>query len=419
VLADYFPNCIGEKLHGVTPSLKDLPDVFWVCPSCGDPIINPTDGKWITHYPEVKSIGWHIPQILSPRQSAAKIFTAFIEATDITEFYNSKLGIPHISREAQIVDLDILRSTVDPELRWAATTGQYPRNCAMGIDQMLGFNVVVIRKWGPVSDEGRRESHLVHLEWIANPDEVDFNPWKRCYELMKQFDVAYCVADALPNGNDALAFANDPDLKGRVFLADYSFEAQKGEDICVWGDRIIKDKNRKADGDIKSKYRVRISRYHAIEWNLMRYVTRTKRQPHERGLIAAIPDKRKRMQREFICAEFWKHLMAVARRKHVLDETQDKFKMVFENVGLDPHFLHADLYCELALTRIMAGEQAFGDYKPPEVPTEHTFVQDEINPEHWHCAACDLRLAVPAETTPSVVAEKAGYGKCEKGPTFV
>ena len=418
VLADHFPACIGERMPGVTPSLRDLPDTFWVCPTCSEPIVNPATGRWITHYPTVKSIGWHIPQILSPRQSAAKIFTAFLEATDITEFYNSKLGIPHISKESQIVNRDILKATVDTDLRWPAVTGIYPRNCAAGIDQMLGFNVIVIRKWGPLQENGRRESQLVHVEWIANPEIPDFDPWKRCFELMKQYDVAYCVADSMPNGNDALAFANDPDLKGRVFLADYSYEAQKGEDICIWGDKIAHDPNRKADESIKSKYRVRISRYLAIEWNLMRYVTRTKRQPHERGLIGELPDRRKKLQREFICDTFWKHLMAVARRKHVLDETQDKFKMVFENVGLDPHFLHADLYCELALTRVHEGGHAFGDYVPAEEATEHTFERDEVNPEHYRCMVCQLALAVPDGMTPGVFATKSGFAKCEAGPAF-
>jgi hypothetical protein len=425
VLSDVFPDCIGERLPGVSPALKDLPQVFWVCPRCKEPIINPREGRWIPHNVRAAAKGYHIPQILSPRQSAGKIYASFLEATDLIEFYNSKLGVPHITKEAQIVDLDTLRRTVDGNLRWPAMGGQRPRNCAMGIDQMLGFNVVVIRRWGEVLPNGQRESVLVHLEWIEDPDDPGFDPWKRCAELMREYDVAICVADAMPNGNDALQFANAPEHRGRVFLADYSYESQTGEDIAVWGDKVTRDPNRKAAKDIKSKYRVQVSRYHAIEWNLMRYVNRIKRQPHERGLLGLVPNKRKQMVKEFICEIFWKHLMAVARRKievqdnvsigghtHKLD--QGKIKMVFENVGLDPHFLHADLYCELALTRVAGGGGAFRDYAEARRPKDasHEFVMSDNNPEHYRCEKCGLAVAVPPGMTPGEMAAKAGFAEC-------
>lgn len=416
VLADVFPNCVGEYTPG-HPKYGSYGANFWVCPSCGEVIDNPRDGIWVPHNSGARARGYHIPQILSPRQNANKIFDAFLRATDITEFYNSKLGIPHIAKDAQIVNLDILRRTVDPDLRWPAMTGQYPRGCAMGVDQMMGFNVVVIRELGPKMLNGLRESRLVHLEWVADPTVPDFDPWERCSELMKLYDVEFCVVDAMPNGNEALKFALKEGHKGRVFLADYSFEAAKGEDICVWEDKVIADPNRKASNDTKLKYRVRISRYHGIEWNLMRYVHRIKRQPHEKGLLGLLPDIRRKMVKDFMCATFWKHLMAVARRKRIVDETQDKFKMVFENIGLDPHFLHADLYCELALTRIREGGGAFEDYAKaaePDKPAVHNFKRLEGSPDHWHCEDCDLTVAVPPGTTPGEVAEKAGFTECKK-----
>jgi len=284
----------------------------------------------------------------------------------------------------------------------------------MGVDQMFGFNVAVIREWGPVMASGTKESRLVHVEWIANPEKPDFDPWERCRELMKIFDVAICVVDAMPNGNEALRFALEDDHRGRVFLADYSYESAKGEDVCVWGDKVTTDPNRKAAADIKSKHRVRISRYHGIEWNLMRYVHRIKRQPHERGLIGELPNIQKKMVRDFVSDTFWKHLMAVARRKRVVDETQDKFRMVFENIGLDPHFLHADLYAELALTRIKEGGSAFHDYGEAArvVDSSHTFARDEHNPEHYLCKGCGLAIAIPDGVSPEETAATAGFKDC-------
>lgn len=408
VLSDFFPECIGEQSL-ITPKYANKGKYFWVCPTCGEPIDNPRDGYWQEHNPGAKKIGHHIPQILSPRQNAVKIYEAYLNATDLTEFYNSKLGIPHLSKEAQIVDIDILKSTVDTDLRWKSAG----RNTALGIDQMLGFNVAVVREWGPKMDNGHRESRLIHLEWIAKPEELGFSPWPRCHELMKQYDVGFCVIDAMGgSAEQALTFALE--YPGRVFLADYSCDGSNGEDICIWGDKVVTDPNRKASRDTKLKHRVMISRYHAIEWNLMRYVKRMKRQPHEKGLIGLLPDKQRKMMKDFVCDTFWKHLMSIARRKQVIDELQDKFKMVFENIGLDPHFLHADLYCELALTRIKElGNGAFGDYataKPKE--TNHDFIQNEVNPSHYQCSKCGFAVAVPEGITPDEIAAKAGYKDC-------
>ena len=403
VLSDLFPECIGEKLNGVTPSLKDLPSHFYFCPKCKEVIDNPREGLWIPHNPQSSIVGFHIPQTLSKFMPAKKMLEAFQEASDLQEFYNSKLGIAYLSPESQIVNEDILRATVNPDLKWK-TEGV---NCAMGIDQMGGFNVVVIREWGPKADNGMRKSRLVHLEWIEALD-----PWERCSELMHKYDVSVCVPDAGPNYNDAMKFAHKH--RGKVFLGDYTWDATGGKDICVWGDRPI-DPNKKASLDTKSKYRVRISRFHAIEWNLMRYVNRLKEQPREGGLIAQISDLSGKKQLVQVCKLFWTHLQKVARRKQWIDETQGKYKMIFENIGLDPHFLHADLYCEIALSRMKGGEGAFADFKDPEATNDgHQWKKNDNNSNHYRCTneGCGVQVMISPGQSPQEVAEKSGRGEC-------
>jgi hypothetical protein len=413
VLSDVFPDCIGERLGGVTAALKDMPKRFWVCPRCGEPVKHVRDGKWIEHNPGALSTGYHIAQTLSCRQNADKIFNSFLRATDITEFYNSKLGIPHISKEAQIVDLDILRATVNPNLRWSHTQSIKPNNCSMGVDQMFGFNVVVIRYRGPKDENsGLHKSRLAHIEWV-----VDVDPWKRCAELMSEYDVSCCVADAMPNANEALRFAKA--FPGRVFLADYSYEGGKGLDICQWGDRVQGDHNKKADQEIKDKRRVRISRFHGIEWNLTKYVNRQKEQPHEKGLLMPVPDLANRPQQVFICEDvFWAHMTKIARRKKVINEEQSIFKMVFENIGIDPHFVHADLYAELGLTRLKDRyNSAFGNYaQQADVVDElaHVWFPVEGEPSRFHCDKCNLTVSVRPGVTAQDTADKNGYGKCQE-----
>jgi hypothetical protein len=409
VLADVFPNCIGEKSQGMTPSLRHLPDTFYICPICKEPIINPREGLWIPHNPDSKVIGYHIPQTLSCRQNAEKMLKAYQEASDLQEFFNSKLGIAYLAPESQIVNDTILHATVNDDIKWL-TRGQ---NFAMGVDQMGGFNVITIRYWGPKDPIiGTSKSRLAHIEVVYDDD-----PWKRCDQMMEQYDINVCVVDALPNINEARRFAKR--WKGRVWLADYTYNSQGDGDICIWGDRP-KDTNseRKSGDEIKNKYTCKISRYHGIEWNLMKYVHRLKEQPNELALEATVQDNVGRPVTLRLCkAWFWVHLQKVARRKVVIDEKQGKFKMVFENIGLDPHFLHADLYCELALSRIKPDGhvKAFSDFSE-EVKRalgqgEHDWRQQE-NPQHHRCEVCAVTVRVLADQTAQEVAEKKGWGIC-------
>ena len=411
VLADVFPNCIGEKLPGMSPSLRHLPDTFYICPVCKEPVVNPRDGIWIPHRPEAKTIGYHIPQTLSCRQNAEKMLKAYQEASDLQEFFNSKLGIAYLAPESQIVNETILRATVNPDLKWL-TRGQ---NFAMGVDQMGGFNVVTIRYWGPKTDLGTSKSRLAHIEVIYDDD-----PWTRCDELMVQFDVNVCVVDALPNINEARRFAKR--WKGRVWLADYSYDSKGDGDICVWGDRP-KDNHseKKSSEETKNKYTAKISRFHGIEWNLMKYVHRLKEQPDERTLEAEVQDNVGRPVVLRLCEKwFWAHLQKVARRKEVVDEKQGKFRMVFENIGLDPHFLHADLYCELALSRIKAEGrvQAFGEHAEAVKATKKAGAHEwtpQANQQHHGCDVCGMMVKAGPGEDPQAIAESKGFGIC-KGP---
>ncbi len=409
VLADVFPNCIGEKSAGMTPSLRHMPDVFYVCPVCKEVIDNPREGIWIPHNPGAKVLGYHIPQTLSCRQNAEKLLNAYQEASDLQEFFNSKLGIAYLAPESQIVNEDILRATVNTDLKWL-TKGA---NLAMGIDQMGGFNVVTLRYWGEKTDTGLCKSRLAHIEVIYDDD-----PWTRCDELMEQYDVSVCVVDALPNINEARRFAKR--FRGRVWLADYSYDSKGDGDICVWGDRPKDNPSeKKSSEEIKNKYTVKISRYHGIEWNLMKYVHRMKEQPHERGLEATVQDTVGRQVTIHLCEKmFWIHLQKVARRKQVVDESQGKFRMVFENIGLDPHFLHADLYCELALSRIKleGRDKAFGDFagvaKKYASKGEHDWRQLS-NPAHWKCVYCNITVSVENGEFAQGVAAKHGLELCQ------
>jgi ferredoxin len=398
VLADVFPDCIGTYC-GKT---------VFVCPSCNTVVDNPRDGRWIAHYPDNKTVGYHIPQTLSCRQTPEKIMLAFQSARDLQEFYNSKLGIAYLAPESRIINEDILRATVNPDLQWL----KQGTNFSMGIDQMGGFNVLTIRYWGPKDlGTGLNKSRLAHIEVVYAAD-----PWERCDELMTQYDISTCVADALPNINEARRFAQR--WPGRVWLADYSYQTKGDNDICEWGDRPTStNSEKKSSGEIRNKYTVRIDRFLGIEWNLMKYVHRLKEQPNELSLEAVIQDAVGRPLPVRICKDyFWVHLQKVARRKVMVDEAQGKFKMIFENIGIDPHALHADLYCELALSRVNpdGSGKAFADFAAAaraNVAGEHEW--EHKNGTVHCCTKCGIAVMVKKNETAQQVAEKHGWKECK------
>jgi hypothetical protein len=408
ILSEVFPNCIGENT-GIGPAMKNLPQYFYVCPTCKTIILNPRDGHWRQHNPTSKRLGYHIPQTLSCAQTPGKILDAFSNAKNVQEFYNSKLGIAYLAKEARICTEEHLRSTVNLDLKWLSTG----RNFSMGIDQMGGFNVVVIRYWGPKDPLlGACKSRLAHLEMIYADD-----PWERCCELMHQFDIAICVADAVPNFNEARRFAKK--FPGRVFLAEYNFTPEEGDDdICEWGDRPKKtNSQRKSSDETINKHRVRINRFLAIEWNLKKFVDRLKEQPNERTLEAEIVDELGKKKTVPICQDvFWVHQQKVARVMET-DEATGKTKMNFVNLGLDPHFLHADLYAELALSRTNPDQKgkAFGDYGERARAVkkgEHDWQQRGTTPI-YSCGNCGVAVRVTGDQTPQAAAEKGGYKVCE------
>lgn len=420
VLYEHFPACVGTKLSGVTPALKGLPDTFWVCPVCNEPIPNPQVGRWVAHNANARAIGWHIPQILSPMQTAEKVFWAYLSAQNLGEFYRSKLGIPYLSPEERPITLDHLKATVNPDLKWL-TRGV---NCAMGIDQMGGYNVVRVVQWGTSDERGVAKSRTVHLEYVIAED-----PWVRCGELMEQYDVSVCVADWEPNYNEALRFVKQ--FPGRAWLADYSFDAMHADEVCEWADRPRESQGQKRAGqETKNKYRVRISRFHAIDWFYHRIKDRLTEQPHERGLVVELPvardhkgqvitvepRSRRRPEPVFLAEEvYWKHLLSAARQKEVVDEAQGKNKMTYVHVGIDPHFLHAGLYAELALTRVGKGMgRALASYAEEEkakvAKEQHEWEQK--SERYWQCGRCYIAVAVGIGETAQQVSEKHGMGKC-------
>jgi hypothetical protein len=165
----------------------------------------------------------------------------------------------------------------------------------MGVDQMGGYNYVVIGKRDP---NGKKT--LTHLEIIQqeNPLYRDGNgnpvtPFKRLYELMREFNVGCAVIDAMPNYNEAADLART--FPARIFLAHYG---EAGVDIVKWHDKMkMREQIKRGSKEIKLKWQVTVNRYMSIDYALQELVEGNIDIPHPDALVQSVATRSRAVSR--------------------------------------------------------------------------------------------------------------------------
>ncbi|MGH9893735.1 MAG: phage terminase large subunit family protein [bacterium] len=151
------PLCIG-KGNGTTPGIPVEP--FYRCPRCDTIIEDPQEGEYIARNPGAKAVGFHFPQMLSPRQTAGDILEKWERRVDTATFYRRVLGRPYTDPDTQPVTEAHLSNAQNPDLRWGPPKRDQHDGVFMGVDQMGGDNraVLVGRQYGS------SRMRLLHLE---------------------------------------------------------------------------------------------------------------------------------------------------------------------------------------------------------------------------------------------------------------
>lgn len=243
ILCLEFPECIVEHLRGTMAG-----QTYYQCKKCKQRINDPQHGRYIAHGdPKHHRSGYQFSQMLShaPTATPASLLSSYREALNKKEWVNAKLGIPFIDTNNQPLSPEMLERNISPLIQWGKPIG----TCFMGIDQMVGFNVVcIVARRG----EGRQ---VVWYEIIES-----LNPWNRTAQLMEDFDVEVCFLDSEPNANEALRFARDFDR--RVFLVKRGSYA----DLIRWqAPRKVREGHRKAEKESFYEMRVFLDKYKDIE----------------------------------------------------------------------------------------------------------------------------------------------------------
>lgn len=351
---EYFPNCFRFGDNGVhrytcrAGHVIDNPQVgAWMAENpAADPPVDPTIPKKDRPL-RIRSI--HFPQFLSPDISPTEIWDAYRFAESMKNFYNRKLGKPYLDPSQVPVTLEHLREAERQGVAAGLTWLTRARGCFMGIDQMGNFNVVVIKRRMP---DGRQA--IVHLEEVYSAD-----PFERCSELMRSFDVAVCVVEINPNYNDAKRFAQRH--PGRVFICD-SF-GTVAEGMIQWGDAPRLDTSeRRTSEEARDRYTLRMDQFKCMQVSMARF-TNTDRDgkpqplclfPDSQALVQEVKESGV-AQQAAVAPRMWHHLTKTALVVETSAEDKKKgikhFKRTVRKIGIDPHFSYANMLCDVAWSR--------------------------------------------------------------------
>lgn len=314
-------------------------EYLWACPACGGWIEDPQQGHYIPQNPgaDPKIRSFLLPRTISPRMTPRMMMEQWGRARTGDQkksFYNRTLARPYIDADQLPVTMTHCLACVEEGRRAGVVWETTGRDTFMGIDQMGGFNTVIVKRRLP---DGRQA--LIHVEAIWGEE-----PFERCEVLMRQYGVAVCVVETLPNINSARRFANH--FPRRVFLAGYG---DLRDDAMIWGDDLSKSDRRTAEED-RTRYTVTLNQYRCMQATLYRVRDRMCLFPDPDLLIQDVIDNGQSKRIPILRDWVFYHLTKTALVVEENEETR-KPRAKVRKVGIDPHFSFAAMLCDVAWTR--------------------------------------------------------------------
>lgn len=194
-----FPDCLEQMSDG---------KVIRICRHCKNEI-SPHEGVWVAQYPSITDrVGWWISQLNSIFIDPKTIIDLYTDPPDgnISEVYNSKLGMAYIPAENRLTPADVY-ACCSPRPMGVNSD----RTCAMGIDVGKTLHVVI----GYPDGDKRR------IVKVARVD--DFSD---LHDLVLRFNVKVAVFDAEPETRKVRDFQKEAGFA--VFLCDYQERLKVG-----------------------------------------------------------------------------------------------------------------------------------------------------------------------------------------------
>lgn len=203
-----FPECLVITAEDrLDPKIKDS---HLICRECKGFLAHEdkpnflSKGYWESTQKAEKR-GFYVNQLYSytiqPHQLASKYLASLVDKTEEQEFFNSKLGLPHVPEGARVTDIEINQCIKDyPKVMSVA-----PNNTdliTMGVDQgrWLHYEIASWKfpKYG-------NDLNMTAIPTVLTEGKViDFS---ELGHLMRAFQIMFCVIDAQPERRMAYEFA--------------------------------------------------------------------------------------------------------------------------------------------------------------------------------------------------------------------
>jgi len=193
-----------------------------VCIYCGN-VIYPRDGQWVAQYPDKTKdmVGWWISQLNSVYVEPKKILDLYNNPPNgnVTEIYNSKLGMAHIEAENRLTISDLNNCSRNYPMAASVTTTP----CAMGVDVGKELHVVIGYR------SNKKTKDIIKLARVSNFNDV--------MDLAKRFNVRCAVFDFYPETRKIREFKEDASF---AVFGCYYHDSQKGVPTWDWKNGTIK-----------------------------------------------------------------------------------------------------------------------------------------------------------------------------------
>ena len=306
-----FPDCL--VMTSDDPKSNTIFGTHLICPKCKKKIDHQAkheslqSGIWVPEHEGRLMRGFHVNQLYSSTVEPYKIAISYLNAqtnpADEQEFYNSKLGLPHIV-DGGSIDIGQVNKCISnyKNGREAATPGKV---ITIGIDVGKWLNYVVSEWTIPA---GSMDINTAAKERVLEAGKV--LEFERLDDLLRKWAPHVTVIDANPERRKAFEFAQR--FWGNVYLCFYG-NSVKGKQITITKD---------------VEQAVTVDRTSWLDLSLGRFVKGTVRLPND------LPH------------EFGEHIINQVR-KYEKDKTGNPVA-TYLSTGAD-HYGHAHNYSEIAL----------------------------------------------------------------------
>jgi hypothetical protein len=228
-----FPDCMvitAERSHE-----HSIRDSYYICKECGGKLphelkyqwLGPDNAYWEAMNKGSMIAGFHINQmysfVIAPWEFAKNALDAQVSDVDEQEFYNSKLGQPHVVAGSSITDEDLKECEGGYEM--ARSVHSDNRLVTMGVDVGKKLHVEITEY---LSDPDYKSTDVnlqaqARVIWAGTRDEFE-----ELDQLMLQYKVCCCVIDLQPEQRKAKEFCRR--WTGMAYTCTYG-NAVSGRDI--------------------------------------------------------------------------------------------------------------------------------------------------------------------------------------------